>query len=241
MKDSNLPTPPGHHNDSSDAPDHRWSAPEWQVASNTVRDPPGHPPQASSPAEKLVARLQVNSMLSVDEISAINGLPFIVKELPARTPIAREGDRPMHSCLVASGLVCRAKNTQDGRRQLLSFHISGDIPDLQSLHLRVMDHDLIALSAAKLAFIPHEALHRITAEHPKIAAALWRETLIDASVFREWILNVGRRGAAQRMMHLLYELGCRMKAMGLGEIGSFDMPITQLDLADALGLTPVHV
>lgn len=186
-------------------------------------------------------RLRMNSVLSDEDIGAIHELPFIVKEFRGRTPISREGDRPAHTCLVVSGLLCRAKMTHDGRRQLLSFHIAGDIPDLQSLHLPVMDHDLIALSEAKVAFIAHEPLRRISRERPDIAEALWRETLVDASVFREWIMNVGRRAATQRMMHLLFEVGCRMQTMGLGEIGSFHMPITQLELADALGLTPIHV
>jgi len=183
----------------------------------------------------------MNSVLPDEDATAVYELPSIFKDLRARTPISREGDRPTHTCLVVSGLLCRAKMTHDGRRQLLSFHISGDIPDLQSLHLPVMDHDLLALSEAKVAFIPHEALRRISRERHQLAEALWRETLIDASVFREWIMNVGRRDATQRMMHLLFEVGCRMQTMGLGEIGSFHMPVTQLELADALGLTPVHV
>jgi CRP-like cAMP-binding protein len=192
-------------------------------------------------AEQMVRKLRMNSVLSDEDVSAIYDLPFIVRELPARTAISREGDRPAHTCLVVSGLLCRAKMTHDGKRQLLSFHISGDIPDLQSLHLPVMDHDLIALSDAKVAFIAHEPLRLICRERPELAEALWRETLIDASVFREWIMNVGRRDATQRMMHLLFEVGCRMQTMGLGEIGSFHMPITQNELADALGLTPIHV
>jgi CRP-like cAMP-binding protein len=179
--------------------------------------------------------------LSDEDERALHSLPFHIKDYAARTPISRERDRLSQSCLIVSGLICRAKMTGEGRRQLLSFHIPGDIPDLQSLHLEVMDHDLIALSDARVALIAHEDIRRLTRGQPDIAAALWRETLIDASVFREWIVNVGRRGAAQRMMHLLYEVGFRLKAMGLGEIGSFHMPITQTDLADALGLTPVHV
>jgi len=192
-------------------------------------------------AEQMVRKLRMNSALLDEDVAAIYDLPFILKEVRLRTTISREGDRPSHACLVVSGLMCRAKITQDGRRQLLSFHISGDIPDLQSLHLPVMDHDLIALSDAKVAFIPHEALRRISRERPQLAEALWRDTLIDGSVFREWIVNVGRRTATKRMVHLLFEVGCRMKAMGLGEIGSFHMPIRQTELADALGLTPVHV
>jgi len=193
------------------------------------------------PAELLVRRLKLTCELSDGDVRALNSLPFHIKDYAAKTPISRERDRLSHSCIVVSGLLCRAKMTGEGRRQLLSFHIPGDMPDLQSLHLEVMDHDLIALSDARVALIAHDDIRRVTTEQPDLAAALWRETLIDGSVFREWIVNVGRRDATQRMMHLLYEVGFRLKAMGLGEIGSFHMPITQVELADALGLTPVHV
>ena len=199
------------------------------------------PALTNDPIELLVRRLRLTCELSDADVRALHSLPFHIKDFPARTPINRERDRLSHSCLVVSGLLCRAKMAGDGRRQLLSFHIPGDIPDLQSLHLEVMDHDLIALSDAQVALIAHDDIRRVTTEHPDLAAALWRDTLIDGSVFREWIVNVGRRDATQRMMHLLYEVGFRLKAMGLGEIGSFHMPITQVDLADALGLTPVHV
>jgi CRP-like cAMP-binding protein len=195
----------------------------------------------NQPAALLVRRLRLTCELSDEDVRALHSLPFHIKAFPARSPINRERDRLSHSCLVVSGLLCRAKMAGDGRRQLLSFHIPGDIPDLQTLHLNVMDHDLIALSDARVALIAHDDLRRLTREQPDLAAALWRETLIDASVFREWIVNVGRRDARQRMMHLLFEVGFRLKAMGLGELGSFPMPITQSDLADALGLTPVHV
>ena len=195
----------------------------------------------NDPAELLVRRLKLTCDLSDADVRALSSLPFHIKDYPARTPVSRERDRQSHACVIVNGLVCRAKMTGEGRRQLLSFHIPGDIPDLQSLHLEVMDHDLIALSDAKVALIAHDDIRRATSEQPDLAAALWRETLIDASVFREWIVNVGRRDATQRMMHLLFEVGLRLKAMGLGEIGSFHMPITQVDLADALGLTPVHV
>ena len=195
----------------------------------------------NDPAELLARRLQMTAELLEEDVRALRGLPFRIKDYAARSPISRERDRPSHCSLIVSGLICRAKMAGEGRRQLLSFHILGEIPDLQTLHLKVMDHDLIALSDARVALIAHEDIRRVTTEQPDLAAALWRETLIDASVFREWIVNVGGRDARQRMMHLLFEVGFRLKAMGLGELGSFPMPITQSDLADALGLTPVHV
>ena len=139
------------------------------------------------------------------------------------------------------GFICRSKTTDAGKRQILSIHISGDIPDLQSLHLHVMDHDMTTLSRCTVGFIGHEALRALTRERPIVAEALWRETLIDAAVFREWIVNVGRRAAVSRLAHLLAEIGTRLQVMHLSEGDRFELPMTQLDIADALGLTPVHV
>ena len=128
-------------------------------------------------AELLVRRLRLNSVLSDDDAAAIHSLPFHLKDIPARTAISREHDRTTQCSLIVSGLACRAKVADDGSRQLLSFHIAGDIPDLQSLHLAVMDHDLIALSAAKVATIAHSDLRRLTREWPDIAAAQYAKGL----------------------------------------------------------------
>jgi CRP-like cAMP-binding protein len=191
--------------------------------------------------ERLIRKLQISNALEADDLKAIERLPMIANDLPAHTAIVREGERPVQCCLLIDGFACRSKTTDAGKRQMLSIHISGDIPDLQSLHLHVMDHDLTTLSRCTVAFISHDALRAITRERPVIAAALWRETLIDAAVFREWIVNVGRRAAVNRLAHLLAEIGTRLQAMGYATGNRFELPMTQLDLADALGLTPVHV
>lgn len=191
--------------------------------------------------DALIRKLRVNSDLGNDDVSAIERLPFTREELPPNTFIAREGDRPSRCCLVVDGFLFRAKMTEDGKRQILSLHVPGDIPDLQSLHLHVSDHDLVSLNAATVGFIPHEALHLITRERPRIAAALWRETLIDAAMFRDWIVNVGRRPAPKRMAHLLAEIARRLHTVGLMKDDQAFLPLTQVHLADALGLTSVHV
>src|SRR3954447_12783366 len=145
------------------------------------------------PTDRLIRRLQVSTPLGPADIAAIETLPLALKELSAQAAIVREGERPTHSCLLIEGLACRSKTTDVGKRQILSIHIAGDIPDLQSLHLRVMDHDVTTLSHCSVGYIAHQALRTLTHEWPLIAEALWRETLIDAAVFREWIVNVGRR------------------------------------------------
>jgi CRP-like cAMP-binding protein len=123
----------------------------------------------------------------------------------------------------------------------LSFYIPGDIPDLQSMFLKRMDHDLATISEAKLGFIKHSDIERLIGTYPVVARALWRETLIDASIFREWIVNMGARPAPARMAHVLAEVRERMAAIGLAEDNGFEFPVTQTKLAEALGLSPVHI
>ena len=131
--------------------------------------------------------------------------------------------------------------TEDGLRQVLSVHIAGEIPDHQSLHLHVLDHDLITVTPCVLGFVSHSDMKDLTYGRPNLAAALWRETLIDSAIFREWIINVGRRDAIPRMAHLLIELHRRLKSIGHTRDGEFGLPVTQVDLGDCLGLSTVHV
>jgi CRP-like cAMP-binding protein len=131
--------------------------------------------------------------------------------------------------------------TEAGKRQIFSFHIPGDIPDLQSLHLDVMDHNLGTLALCKLAFVPHPAMRALMRGFPRIGDAFWRDTLIDGAVFREWMIGIGRREAYTRVAHLLCELYVRLRAVGLTNGHAYEMPITQAELGDALGLSTVHV
>jgi len=191
--------------------------------------------------ECLLRKLQISRSLDADDIKAIERLPVIVRDAGPRSSIVREGERPVQCCLLVEGFACRSKTTDAGKRQILSIHIAGEIPDLQSLHLEVMDHDLTTLSRSTVGFISHDALRVLTRERPIVAEALWRETLIDAAMFREWIVNVGRRSAVVRLAHLLSEIATRLRRKGLAAEDRFELPMTQLDIADALGLTPVHI
>jgi len=191
--------------------------------------------------EAVIRKLRNNTALDEADIRAIRALPIQVKEVPAHTPMLLEGDLPSQCCLMLKGFACRSKTTDNGKRQILSIDIPGDIPDLQSLHLHVMDHDFKTLSACMVGFIAHEALRALTRSRPLVAEALWRETLVDAAIFREWIVNVGRRAANQRLAHLVLEMRERLEAVGLATEDEYELPMTQSDLADAVGLTPVHV
>ncbi|GEO15027.1 Crp/Fnr family transcriptional regulator [Microvirga aerophila] len=155
--------------------------------------------------------------------------------------VVREGDRPSRSCLLLSGFACVYKVTGDGKRQIVGFSIPGDIPDLQSLHLKVLDNSVSTLTPCQVGFITHDALRDICERYPRITVAFWRETLVDAAIFREWVTNVGRRDAYSRIAHVLCEMLVRLKAIGLAEDHACDLPITQVEFADAVGVSTVHV
>jgi CRP-like cAMP-binding protein len=119
--------------------------------------------------------------------------------------------------------------------------IQGLLTDLHSLHLKVLDNSVSTISPCRVGFIPHEALRDLCLRYPRIGAAFWRETLIDAAIFREWVMNVGQREGVSRMAHVLCELVVRLRAVDLVEDHVCDLPITQIEFADALGFSPVHV
>jgi CRP-like cAMP-binding protein len=189
----------------------------------------------------LIRKLESVFTLDENERQALENLPMQVAVIKDDQDIVRMGDRPSRSCLILSGFAATYKVTAGGKRQIVSFAIAGDIPDLQSLHLKTLDTSIATISTCRVGFIQHEALRDICLRYPRLGAAFWRETLIDAAIFREWVMNVGQREAYQRMAHILCELLVRMRAVGLAEDHVCDLPITQSEFADALGITTVHV
>jgi CRP-like cAMP-binding protein len=196
---------------------------------------------STSPLDRLVRKLESITRLSDIEKQAILSLPINVKMIRADQDILREGDRPTSCCLVNQGFLYLYKMSPDGGRQILSFHIPGDIPDLQSLHLGVLDHALATATDSTVAFIQHEAVLDLCHSHPLLADKLWRDTLVDGAIFREWINNVGTREAPARIAHILCELFLRLRAVGLTEGNSFEFPFTQSEIGEATGLSTVHV
>jgi len=189
----------------------------------------------------LVTRLSVIAKLDEADRRAIEALPVTIERRGPSEIIVSTGDRPSFSCLIASGFVVRSKVVADGRSQILAFHQQGDIPDLQSLFLHVLDHEVSTVGKCVLAFIPHNALRALIRSRPTVAEALWRETLIEAAIFREWICNIGQRSGTSRMAHLILEVYIRQKAIGAAEGGSFHFPMTQALLGEAIGMSTVHV
>jgi CRP-like cAMP-binding protein len=143
--------------------------------------------------------------------------------------------------LPLSGFAFRSKIVANGGRQILSIHIPGDMLDLQHALLGVADHNIQMLTAGIVAFVSAEAVQEIAFRRPTIGRAMWMDTLVDGSIFPEWIANVGRRDARTRIAHLLCEFAVRLHAAGLAEHNRYELPITQEQLGDATGLTGVHV
>ena len=194
-----------------------------------------------STLQPLVEKLAYRVRLSEEDRAAILALPFTVRTMERSQFIVRERDRARNSCLMLSGYSIRSKTTAAGSRQIVAIHVKGEMVDLQNSMLEVADHSVQMLTSGKVALIPREHVRRLTFDRPEVAHAMWIDTLVDGSIFREWITNVGRRDARTRIAHLLCEFAVRLRLAGLGEDSGYELPMTQEQLADATGLTSVHV
>ena len=199
------------------------------------------PQTNSSSLEPLVEKLSYRGELDRADRAAILALPFTLKKVERAQYIVRERELATHSCVMLAGYSIRSKLVATGDRQIVAIHMKGEIVDLQNSLLKVADHSVQMLTAGKIAMIPREDILRLTLERPKVAQAMWIDTLVDASIFREWIANVGRRDARTRLAHVLCEFAVRLRLAGLGAETSYELPMTQEQLADTTGLTSVHV
>ena len=172
---------------------------------------------------------------------AIHALHAKIETHPAHSAVVHDGARATHCIFLIYGFACRYKETSNGGRQILSLHLPGDFLDLQAMFLHQADFVVQTMSPALVARVPAAELRALSEAHPNICLALWRDTLMDAAIAREWVVNVGRRGAMARIAHLLCEYAARREAAGFGPPERFDLPMTQEQIGDATGLTSVHV
>ena len=189
----------------------------------------------------LALRLEAFTRLSQEDKAAVAKFSKVARVIPPRRDLIREGEKPKNIHLMVDGWACRYKTLPDGRRQIVAFFVPGDLCDLNVYILRQMDHNIGAITRLAVADISRDDMNRLTAEHPRITQALWWEALVDIAVQREWTLNIGQRTAYERIGHLLVELFLRLRSVGLTQADSCDFPLTQTDIADATGLTAVHV
>jgi CRP-like cAMP-binding protein len=158
-----------------------------------------------------------------------------------RRDLIRRGDAPRSLYLIVEGWGCHYRDLEDGRRQIVDFAIPGDLCDLNLFILDRMDHSIGAITRMKVAEIGREVFHRVITNFPNITTALWWQELVSKSIHREWIVNVGQRDANERIAHLICEMFLRLESVGLTDGYCCDFPLTQSDIADATGLTSVHV
>lgn len=189
--------------------------------------------------QRLIARLQAVSGLAQEELAVLNALPHTVRKLNDRESILKEGDGAFNCVVLISGFLYRRKIVGD-RSQILSLHVPGDIPDLMTLYLPTMDHDLISAGQSTVATVAHAALRSLFEKCPSLVHTFWRETLIDAAIFRHWVGNLGSMDAIHRVSQLFCELAVRLEFVGLMDRDSFTFPFTQGDVGSACGLSTVH-
>lgn len=193
------------------------------------------------PLSGFLRELEAQVQLSSDDIAAVLALPFRLRRVDPDSYLVREGSVPAQCALLIEGFAFRQKTTGDGARQIMAVCIPGDAVDLQNMFLDISDHGVQMLTRGLVADIPREALQEIVLSRPTIGRGVIQLTLVEASILREWVVNVGRRDARERIAHLLCEFAVRLEVRNLAPNHDFELPMTQEELADATGLTPVHV
>jgi CRP-like cAMP-binding protein len=196
---------------------------------------------AASGLVLMLRKLELWRPLEDEDRNAVLALPHTIRSLGPSEYIVREGDIATHTCVLLSGFAMRNKIVIEGARQIFAVHIRGDLLDVQNSFLGKADHNVQTLTPCEVAYIPVEAVRQIIFERPRVGKAILYDTLVDAAIFREWIANVGRRDGRTRVAHLLCEFALRQEVAGLAERCSFSFPLTQEQIADCTGLTPIHV
>ena len=191
--------------------------------------------------DALFKRLSCIGELTGNDADALIRIKGEVRTVQKGTDILSAGDVPHFSVVVLKGFLCRHIWKRDGSRQIHSFYMPTDAPCLETLHIDYMDNSLGAVVPSCVGIIPHPEMFRLMEERPRVQALLWRETLVQAAVFREWLARNSTLTAPSAMAHLFCEMFVRAEAAGLLLANSCEMPTTQETLAHALGLTAVHV
>lgn len=191
--------------------------------------------------DRHLAKLRARHPVTAEEEQAIRAAITELRDYPADRTFIKRGVTLDHSTLLLDGIMCRYKDLRNGQRQITELHVAGDFADLHSFTLKHLDHEVMTLTPCRVAIIPHERLHRLTEEWPRLARLYWFATNLDAAIHREWELSLGRRDARAKLAALLCELQIRLQIVGLADERGYALPLTQTDLAECLGLTNVHV
>jgi CRP-like cAMP-binding protein len=191
--------------------------------------------------DKLLLKLRRFDMVSAEEEQALRGAMAGTATYRRGKAIVRAKEEQETSKVLIDGFVYRYKDLKDGARQTLQIAVPGDFIDLHSLLLKQIDHDMAGFTDCTIALLPHDRLRALIDDHPHLGRVLWLTTVVDAAIHREWMVSLGRRSAFSRLAHIFCELQVRLTAAGSAEHGTYELPLTQNDLAEMLGLTAVHV
>jgi CRP-like cAMP-binding protein len=187
----------------------------------------------------ILRKLNEHSFLSQEDIAGIRTLSIHPRALDPDECIVNQGDTPQLCVVIMTGMLARYHTLANGERQYLSFHIAGDMPDAQALFLETMDHSVCAVDRAAIALVPHKELMALFVLRPGIGFAIWRDTLIDAAIFREAITNNGSRVPRARMAHFFCEQYYRAQAAEIAKPGACSLPLSQAELGQTLGMSLV--
>jgi len=187
-----------------------------------------------------IRKLEYGARLTDEDRRLVEGITRTAHRVRPRKDIIREGDPPKDAHLIMEGFACRYKQLPDGDRQIMAFFVPGDLCDFHVQILGQMDHSIGTVTACSVVSLSPETIDGLTS-NPRINRGLWWMTLVDEGTLREWLVNVGQRSSAERLAHLICELRLRLLSVGMAEPDRFDFPLTQNDLAEAMGMTPVHV
>ena len=191
--------------------------------------------------ERHLAKIRARDDLDPREERAIRDAILEVRDYPADHTFIRARTELTHSTLLIAGWACRYRDLYNGQRQITELHVAGDFADLHSFTLKHLDHNIMTLTPTRVAIVPHDNLREITNSYPHLTRLYWFSTNLDAAIHREWALSLGRRTAIARLAALFCELRLRLGVVGLADDAGYDLPLTQTDLAECLGLTNVHV
>ncbi len=193
-------------------------------------------------ANPLTMKLEQFAQFDMDERQRLDQLlSYPTKTYGRGRLIIRDGEKVRNVHLVLKGLAARAKTLRSGDRQIMALLIPGDLCDVEVFVLQGMDHDIMALAETTCVLIPADVVEGLLTESSKLTKALWWSTMTDSAILREWIVDHGSRDAYEQIAHLMYELLIRYRVIGETRDDSFPFLMTQEELADATGLTPVHV
>ncbi|WP_066717170.1 Crp/Fnr family transcriptional regulator [Sphingomonas pituitosa] len=191
--------------------------------------------------ERHLLKLRLRDTIDAAEEAALRETIVDTVSHPAGRTIVRAGEELNYSTLLLDGLIGRYKDLKNGQRQITHVHVAGDFADLHGFTLKRLDHSLLALTPCTIARAAHTRLREITEKHAHLTRVMWFSTNVDAAIHREWEVSLGRRSAIQRAAHLFCELHVRLGTVGLADAEGYKLAISQAELAECLGLTPVHV